>query len=234
MTICVFGLSTFFGINKVRLPINFHLFFLPIDCPYSFNWLINFLFQLYSILCASLVYSPYITTVLILFNHTRWHMDSLIILLAKLDRNENAGTSKIDHKLIKTRLEVIYKSHLDALDWMKQVQKTIQFNYLVESSIFSLLICLCIYTISDNPLSLGYVNLLVVALLIQLFINSLIGTSVMIKIEELRKAIYNVEWYNYNAENMKTIRIMLQSSQNMQQYHGIFKKISMETFQQVN
>jgi hypothetical protein len=218
------------GVNDSYLPINFQFDLFPIVV----NWILNWLFQVFSISCAAVVYSPFILMILLLIDHTCWAIDILMALLGKLDTVDGPSASSTDNELIKKRQEIIYKTHLKTLEWMDEVQEVIKFYYLAEYSIYSLLVCLCIYTIDDNLLSVSYTNQLLVALLFQLFVSSLMGTRVIIKIEDLRAAMYNVEWYNYNADNMKTIRIMLQTSQNMQEYHGIFKKVTMSTFQEVS
>lgn len=233
MVVAVIGITTILKINSFGLPVNFIITFLPVD-GYGFNWFFNLLFQLFCMGCAAFVYSPYISTVLVLFDHTCWAIDILLTLLNKLDINKEASSSKTDHKLIKKRLKIIYETHLNTLDWIDELQNTIKFNFMIELTIFSILICLCIYSVDQDILSFGYTNQLILALLAQLFISCFMGTRVVTKIEELRATIYSVEWYNYDITNMKTVKIMLQASQNMEGFHGIFRKINMETFQQVN
>lgn len=231
MVIAVFSISIIFEVNKYRLPISFFFNFLPFGT--WVNWLINFMLQLTSMACAAIVFSAYISTILLIFDHSCWSIDVVIVLLKKLDRIEGESGSKVQNDLIKKRLENIYKMHLNAMNWMEEVQETIQLNFLVEFSIFSLLICLCIYTIADEPFSFGYVNQLLIALLSNLFVNCLMGTRVVLKIEELRAAVYDVVWYEYDSKNRKIVTLMLLASQKMEGFNGIFWPIGMETFQQV-
>ena len=228
----VIGINAIFKTNEHRLPIHFFIIFLPFE-GISFNWLVNLLFQTGSLTCAAFIFFAYISTVLVMFDHTCWSMDILMILIQYFDADQEEKDPKIQREQNKKRFKTAYEMHLNVLDWMDQVQNTIQFNFLVEFSIFSLLICMCIYTVADDPFSFGYVNQLLVALLVNLFISSVMGTRVIKKIEELTDAVYSVKWYNYDVETQKRVKMMLQVCQNMKGYNGIFKAINMETFQEV-
>ena len=224
--------STIFKINEYQLPIFFYIIFLPFE-GISLNWLLNLLFQILSMIAVSFAFSTYISSVMIMFDHTCWSMDILIILLQHFDDDQDENDTKIQQEQIRIRFKTAYEMHLNVLDWMDQVQKTIQFHFLMEFSIFSVLVCMCIYTVTDDPFSFAFINQLLVALLINFFVSLFMGTRVINKIEDLNNSVYSVKWYNYDVDNQKNVKKMLQACQEMKGYNGIFKPINMETFQQV-
>lgn len=131
--------------------------------------------------------------------------------------------------MITKQLRIIQRMHSNAL----KRNDDVRFNSLVEFSVLSVVICLCIHTIADNPFDSACIVLLLLVLLTQHFTYCWMGDRVIVRIDKLIAAVYNIKWDSFDVEHMKVIKIVLRASQNMRGFNGIFKALSMETSQQV-
>jgi 7tm Odorant receptor len=116
-------------------------------------------------------------------------------------------------KMITEQLKIIHEMHLNAIKWNNDVQQVIQFNFLVEFSVLSTLICLSIYTIADKPFDSAYIDTLLIVLLTQLFVYCWMENRVIKRIDELTAAVYNIAWYSFDVDHMKVVEMMLGASQ---------------------
>lgn len=232
MFVIVTCANAFVKTNNYRLPINYYITFLPFT-GLSFNWYLNYLFQAVTMFFAALVFFGFYSTMLIVLDHSCWAIDVVKLHISKLDKLVVEPSQQPQRKIVAKHLKNIHELHLNALKWNDDVQQLIQFTFLIEFAVLSVLICLCIYSLADNPFDSAYILTLLLVLLIQHFTYCWMGNRVLMRIDELTAAVYNVKWYSFDVEHMKVIKMLLRASQNMRGFHGIFRTLSMETFQQV-
>lgn len=135
--------------NNYRLPINFYITFLPCN-DLSISWSVNYLFQALTMFFRAVVFFAYFSTILIVFDHSCWAIDIVKILIEKLDASvgcDGVAPQQPRREMITKQIRVIHEKHFNALKWNNEVQQVIRFILLVEFSVLSVLICLCIYTI---------------------------------------------------------------------------------------
>jgi 7tm Odorant receptor len=220
--------------NSYCLPINFY-FELPSVHP-SITWTLNYLFQAVTIFFGAFVFFSYSSAVFLVLDHSCWAIDTVKLLIEKLKANvgdDEASTKTSRREMIAKQLAAIHRAHLGALKWNEDVQALIEINFLFEFSVFSGLICLCVYTIVVTNFSSLYVLLLLIVLLSQLFAFCWMGSRVLVRIDELIATVYDIEWYRFEVSQAKVVQMMLRASQDMKGFHGVFKPLSMRTFQQV-
>src|SRR5690349_11778521 len=75
ISICVmyvgFILSPFLmTLNQYQLPIGFVITFLPFDRIFSFNWMLNYIFQGITVFFAALLFAVYSLQILAIVNHS--------------------------------------------------------------------------------------------------------------------------------------------------------------------
>jgi 7tm Odorant receptor len=221
--------------NEYRLPINFYITFLPFDDSFI-NWTWNYLFQAVTMSLAAFVFFGYLSLNLEILSHSCWGIDMVKLLIEKLHRivgDDETSFNEPQEENIAKQVKAIHEMHLKVLEWNAKVVKVTQVNFLIEFAIFSMLVCLCIFTIAENPFDSAYILLLLIVLLTQLFVYCWMGHRVIVRIDELSAAFYEIKWYSLDINHSKAIAMMLRASHNMHGFHGIFKPLSMETFQQV-
>jgi 7tm Odorant receptor len=218
--------------NGYFLPINFCIELPNVD-P-SINWTLNYLFQAVAIFFGAFVFFSYSSALFIVLDHSCWAIDTVKLLIEKLKASvgdDEALTEMARREMIVKQLAAIHRAHLGAIKWNNDVQELIQINFLLEFSIYSVLICLCVFTVAKTG-SL-YILMLLVVLLTQLLAFCWMGNRVLERIDELTTAVYDVEWYRFEVSQAKAVQMMLRASQDMKGFHGVFKSLSMRTFQQV-
>lgn len=99
----------FIKFNQKQLLINFHIIFLPFD-EISFNWLLNYLYQMVLDISAAIYLLAYISAVLLSMNHACWKLDNLILFVKRLQLSANAlRNGTLNGRLVNRQIEDISK-----------------------------------------------------------------------------------------------------------------------------
>lgn len=132
---------------------------------------------------------------------------------------------------IENATEKINDSILDIVQWQQRAQKLLRFDFLLEFTTLSFLICFSAITISINISSIDVMELIVGAL--QFLIYCTVGSRVEHRFQLLARAIYDVKWGRLKLKEQKEIKFMLGMAQNFRGFNSFFNKVDMNTFQQV-
>lgn len=213
----------FFQVNEYHLPLRFVIVWWPIDS--NLNWALNYSFQLLLAIFSSIFLLAYFPLTLTLMNQSCWGLDALSLLLREM-RFEEA--KNFDEGIKK----VILRSYR-AMEWQSEVQDLLKFNFLVEFSVLSTVLCLCLFTVAANPMGIfiGYVIMQIT--LAQLFLYCWVGNKLAESVEALEATVYDTNWYEMPAKQRTKIHLMLCMAQRLKGFHGIFLDVNMETFQKV-
>lgn len=119
------------------------------------------------------------------------------------------------------------------MDWQEQAQDLLQPNFLIDFSPLSFVYGCCLYSIAISPFASLTIYIVMQIELCQLFVYCWMGNRLIVRIEKLQEALYNVKWYSMSLHRQKEIQVMLIMAQNLSGFNGIFNEVNMETFQSV-
>lgn len=151
--------------------------------------------------------------------------DSITLPGNEIDNNNNKS------KEINNKLKEIIELTLQITDWRDSVQALLKFFFLVNFTNLSFLLCMSIYTLSDSITMACLTELIVYVP--QLFVYCSMGTRVTTRIEKLTASLYDTNWYLMDVKQQNSIQFIMQRTQNMKGFDGVFSRVDMETFQQV-
>lgn len=227
--------NIWFQVNQYRLPLNFFIIWLPYE-GVSLNWLINYVYQILVSLTTSIFFFIYFPISLILINHSCYLLDSTVLQVADLNEQLNDElVNDHDSKEVSTSnlMTSIIVCCQKCLEYRNKAQSLIALNLFVEFSLMSFVFCLCIYTMT----LLDHVEIFsptaITMTLTQLYIYCLMGTRIIIRSENLAAALYDTKWYLMSIRDQKKLCLMIQMAQNMKTFDGVFRPLSMATFQKV-
>ena len=229
--------------NRYRLIYIFYIIWLPFD-GISINWFVNYIYQALVLAFAGTFYLMYFPLILIVVNHCCLGLDILLldietlgkIIDSQTDENIIQSTNELsvsNNKMFANQLKLIVKTHYDVLKWKNDVRTFMQFTFLADFTLLSLILCMCIYNVIINTSESGIAVVAMILLMWQLFIECWMGNRVIVRIEKLSSVIYGLNWHLIGVEQQKDLQIILIITQNMKGFDGIFKSVSMETFQKV-
>lgn len=231
-----FGMTSnlFFHVNSYRLPIGFIIVFLPFD-GISINWFLNYMFQVTAAISLAIFLYTYFPTTLIIMNHTCLKIDSSVLAVEKLNEIlENSSEDESSEMKIIDHMRNIVEMTKSVQAWHNEAQGLIKFNFLVEFGILSVLLSMCIYTISSNLFGSILILMVLLVVLSQYFIYCWMGSRVTSKFHKLTAALYDTSWYLMPYQEQKSLQLVINLTQNMRGFNGIFKTVSLETFQEVS
>jgi len=183
-------------------------------------------FQIVIGYCAIFLYDICALLILAVPNHSCLMFEELTIMAQSLKKNPKDNLSEFEDQLKEfiERSQVVLKRHEEA-------KKYLQFQFFVEFSLLSFMICFSLYANLIENTAASFVVLILST--IQLFIFCGIGKRVNDRIEKLETAIYDLEWYSANVKQQKAIHFVLMRIQITKGYDGIFNQVNMQTFLQV-
>lgn len=231
-----FGMTSnlFFHVNSYRLPVEFIIVFLPFD-GISINWFLNYMLQVVAAISLAIFLYTYFPTTLTIMNHTCLKIDSSILAVEKLNQIlENSSKDESSKLKIRDQMRSIVEMTTSVQAWHKDAQGLIKYNFLVEFGILSVLLSMCIYKISSNLFGSILMLMTVLVVLSQHFIYCWMGSRVTSKFHKLTSALYDTSWYLMESREQKSLQIIMNMTQNMKGFNGIFKAVSLETFQKVS
>lgn len=231
----VFGMTSnlFIHVNSYRLPIAFIIVFLPFD-GISINWFLNYMFQVTAAISLATFLYTYFPTILIIMNHTCLKIDSSMLAVEKLNEIlENSSEDESYKMKIRDHMRLIVEMTRNVQAWHNEAQGLIKYSFLVEFGILSVLLSMCIYTISSNFFGSILILMVLLVVLSQYFIYCWMGSRVTSKFHKLTAALYDTTWYLMPSQEQKSLQLVINMTQNMKGFNGIFKTVSLETFQKV-
>lgn len=213
-----------------QLPMDYEIFFLPVK-ESVFNWIITYIYQ-FSVTClGTLFLSFYWPMVLIVMNHSCWMVESAILHIKKVD----VSLSQKNLQLQQVTLKDAIVSFADVIEWQKQARNLLKFDFLLEFSMLSFVICLAAFTVMTKDSDSSYhifLQLLVSSRLLLYY--SLAGSRVDKHFVKLQRSLYEVEWENLPVTEQNDFKLMLIMAQNIRKFHGIFEPVDLNTFQRVS
>lgn len=223
-------------VNKFQLPFGFFITFLPLNDHNFVNWCLNYSFQFFVTASAGLFIFFYFTLTLIIINNSCLEVEAAILLVKKLDAREVAGNSGSDTKRkisITNQMKNILSVTIAVLAAQEEIRNLMQLAFFIEFNIISLIMCLCMFTLSINIF--GSVAILVIFFNVSstLFVYCWFGSRVTHQIENFTAALYDIDWLSMDVKQRKNLQLMMIMSQNMKEFNGIIRPLSLKTFQKV-
>lgn len=218
MGVILFFSVVLFQKNEYALPLKFYIVYLPFQ-ETTTNWLINYIYQMIVAFVTAPCLIIFFTLTWVMMNQCCWEWDMLIEDIKAF--SDDSEFKKIVERSVK------------AINFQKEVQTLLQFNFTIEFAILSTIFCLALYSIALDPFGsfMGYA--IIQMILFQLFITCWIGDRFSERVSALTTAIYNVEWYTMKASRKKELVMILRWSQDLRGFRGVFNRVNMETMQKV-
>lgn len=217
-----------FLFSDFQLPLK--LTFVPLE-GFAYEWLLNYLFHVCVSVLATAFLLFYWPMILIVMNHSCWLVDSAVLLVKNLEAVSSQKNLVLYQSDIEVAMKKVNQSMLDIIDWQKRAQKLLRFDFLLEFTTLSFLICLSAITITTNISGIDVMELTACAL--QLLIYCLMGSRVENRFQLLARAIYDVKWERMKLKEQKDVKLILAMAQNLRGFNSFFNKVDMDTFQQV-
>lgn len=235
VTIALIIITCYVNQSQLRLPANFILPFLAPDDKYF--WIINYIYQFVVFWVASIFFVAFNSMKYVTLCHCCWKIDNMLILVNILkeiiddDEEEMSVVKSLKRsKKITKMLMNIHGMHLKVIHFYSIVQKLLQWMILIEFIVYIFIICLSTYIMAINLFDSTYIIVVFLVNGFQLYELCAQGTNYEAKIEELTTALYFLKWYDLKVDEQKYIRSMLQATQNMKSFNGIFAPLNMKTF----
>lgn len=220
--------------NSYHLPLNAFISALPFDTVPSIIWAFNYLQQVVTMISTANFFLVYFPISLLLMNHSCWVVDLAILSVVELERSLKDKESRAsDCTATKEKLKNVASMCLKVIEWQDEVRKALQFSFLTEFSLISIILCLCIYTLTKNFSQLFFIMGLLQGSLSQVFVYCWMGAKFDSSVEKLAAALYSTDWYRLSSKQRKVLQIVLRMTQNVKGFHGIFKSLNLAAFQKV-
>lgn len=225
--------------SRLRLPVNFTLPWLHTDDQYF--WIVNYIYQFVVLWLGSIIFVVFKYMKFITLNHCCWNIDNMLIYIDMLNEIIEAidGDGSVVKALkqstkITKMLMTIKEMHLKVINFQSKVQKQIWWNVLIEFIVYIIIICLSTYVMAIKLFDSTLIIVMFFVNAFQLYEFCSLGRDYEFQIEKLSIALYFVKWYDLNVNQQKIISSMLQATQNMKNFNGIFAPLNMKTFQGVS
>lgn len=225
--------NLFYQFNQYRLPYTFYIIWMPFTGT-SLNWYLNYIHQALVLGFGGSLFLMYFVLTLIFMNHLCWGLDVLLLLVEELEKNmDNDADVSWREKLVEKRLREIIDMSYTVIAWRNDVQSFLKYSFLVEFSLMSAILCTCIYNFVSSPFESLFAPMTLSISFTQLYITCWMGNRVILRIEKLVASLYNIKWYLIDVKQQKNLQMIMMMGQRMKGFDGIFKDVSMQTFQKV-
>lgn len=218
--------------NDFRLPLNLYIIRLPVDGSSSLNWAMNYIFQLVTAFFSTVFFLAYLPLTMLFMNHACWTIECVLLAVKRLNELLEA-LNPVEHHLIEEHLFQISGKICKVIKYQNSATQLLKFIFLAEFCSLTAIFCMCLKAIattldeSKNPLTAVLINLW------QLFVYCWIGSRVKSFADLLAMRIYAVEWGLLPIKQQHDWLLTLAICQNLRGFHGIFKRVDLETFQNV-
>lgn len=227
-----FTANFFIEVNEYRLPLNFYIISME-DDSLQLKWLFNTILLLGVGVSFSTSFTVFFPFSLTLMNQVCFRTDIAILSVKNLggvlDDFDANGTLKDASSQLKNIVEMIGK----AQHWRKNVHDLLKFYFLLVFTNISIIMCLCIFTLTENVFGSSSMLTGTFLFLGQLFAFCWLGTRVTTRYAELTAALYDVKWHLMEVKQQKELQLIMVMAQNLKGFDGIFSPVNMQTFQQV-
>lgn len=222
--------------NEYHLPLKFFIILFPLDDDSVIHWILNYSFQFFFIIFETLFLVTYCTLTLFLMNQSSWEIDAALVSVKELDdslNTERPHKHPAQVQVVAKHLRKVIASAESIVIWQKQARHLLKLSFLADFTLLSSIVCMWIFAVIEHfgdSLS-AFVSLCV--MLNQLFIYCWMGSRFQTRIDKLSTALYNTKWNRMVPSHRKDLKLVLQMTQNVKGFHGVFKKVDLATFQQV-
>lgn len=226
--------NIFVSLNEYSLP--YRILFEPFPfAGYLTNWFLNYAYQFYFTFFGGMFFFILFIINLNIMDHSCWGADITILLVHQLDRvlddEDNRDAARIlRREIVNKKLKKIIDMTYRVVYYHDRVQCLIKLIFFFDLTLTSLLLCICVFTITEGIFSL---MLLLPSMLSQIFISCWIGNRVIVRYEALVDSLYDVKWYLMEKQHQKDLQLVILRAQHLSGYNGIFKTVSLATFQNV-
>lgn len=220
--------------NTYQMPLNFYIFFLPLD-GFSYAWELNYLLVMLMTFFMAIFFMCYVPFPLVLINQTCWLLDLTLMAVERMNLDlqlENISKPELAHKF-KKHLKKLIKRSNKFVQWRSEVQDLLFWNFNLEFQIQAIILCVTTYFLSLNFFASTVVPNLFSFCLVQLFGYCWMGSRVTKRIDRLSFEV-SKNWHLTQPKQRKVLQMILHRSQNMKGFTGMFKGVSLETFQSVS
>lgn len=212
-----------------QLPMEYEIVFLPVEGSVC-NWVVTYIYQFMVTFLGTVFLMFYWPMVLITMNHSCWMVDSAILHVKRLDEVLGQEHSQNQHVPLRSVIEGCY----NIIKWQKMAQNLLKFDFLVEFTMLSFVICLAAFTVMANDSDSSYHIILQLTVASRLLIvYCLVGSRVDKHLAKFTMALYDLKWEMLPPTNQKDIQMVLVMAQNIRNFHGIFQSVDLETFLKV-
>lgn len=195
LTIGFMVISVFFlPLNAYRLPGNFFIVLLPFE-GYSFNWFLNYIYHTLLSVAVVIFFATYNPVTMLLVYHACWKTEALIANVEELDKiSGEVQTSEI-REMIDENVQKLVDSCCDINEWITEAQEILRIHFLIEFSLISSILGLCLFAISVDTSVSTEVYVVAIVPVIQLYTYCWLGNRLIVCNEKLVATVYNVKWY---------------------------------------
>lgn len=223
-----------FNINQKRLPLNFNIFFLPVEHS-LLNWWTNYIFQFILLTSASFTFNCHFTTTILVISHICFKIDTTLISVKRFGESfADNFMRNFNHSDIKSRMVRVFDETNDVVEFTKMAQRFIAIPNLVDTIIICFTICTSLFVTGNNWLASIYCLVLIFMAVVQLAMYNIAGQIMINKLEALELSVYDTPWYNLHYKERKDILFILLVTQQLKGLKGVFYNLCNETFYQVN
>lgn len=223
--------------NSTLLPINYHIFGLPVYGTYSVNWTINYFYQLLASTSFMTFFLSYYPINMIMINHSCWIIDSAKLSVHELNDILSDGVEPSNFQTLSLEIfqqhKKIIKNICKIIEYQRKTQKLLQL--ILFGDIFSLAVISCFgfkSLIDNSDKTVGQTTGLLINLW-QLFAYCLMGSRVKTRIKKLADLVYGIRWDKCTPKQRRDLQVTLLMCQSLKGFHGIFKPLDLATYQSV-
>lgn len=168
-------------------------------------------------------------------NHSCWVIDVAILSVNEL----NDGTQLEEelpakkNELVKELLKEVVEKCSAIVIWFNESIGLMELSFLADFSMVSSILCLCMFTITMEVSDPFYFLLVISVVLPQFFVHCYLGSRVTSRVEKFSQAVFGVAWDRVHPKFRKDLMLVLEMSQHMKEFNGIFKKVNLAVFQGV-
>lgn len=224
----------YFFPNDYHLLFNFYVIFWPLD-EFSFVWELNYFFMTVCLFFADIFFAFYFALPMVLMNHSCFLIDMALATAEQMNADlqldealdDPERVERTNHQMRKfiARCEKISK-------WKNENQKLLTWNFNFEFQVQTLMMCLSIYVLSINIFGSGFVLSLFSVCIVQLFILCWLGTRITTRLDQLAIEV-SKNWHLMLPKQRQDLQMIICMTQHFKGFTGIFKEVSLETYQSV-
>lgn len=209
--------------NRYQLPFTCEIFFLSVKGN-TFNWVLNYILQSFMFIFGAIFYISRFILMLILMNQSSWFVEAAILKVNQIDNEFQKGPQQFD-KFLGEIVEEIG----EVIEWLTTIRIFFRRFFLAYLTILATVLCLYFYSMMIG----GHAEVILNTELTVIFLLCRMGSKLNSELSKLSAAIYSQNWHLLSVSHQKDLNLMLQMSQNIEGFDGVFKAVDLATFQKV-